>query len=176
MPRLVIPEYIVLRDTAEKSNHGWVFDKSHSNKKPPKCIGTEDSNLDTGDYTIKGYEDIFVIERKNDLSELWVNYGEPRDEDGLNRFEREMKRMLAIKYRFIIVETLLTHDSFSLSPPQFSTAAPGKALLEWIFRIMIDYQTPVLFVGQCGKRVAQHLMDIVIRKEKDRWIPQTPQI
>lgn len=164
MSRLVIPSYTVVRDIQEKQGHGWTFSESHPSKRPPRCKGTVVESLKTGDYTMRGYEDIFVIERKQDLSELWGNYKERR------RFEAEMQRMQAFKHRFIVIETSLTSEAFALSPPQFTTAAPGKALVSWLMGLMIYYKVPVLFAGPCGLRVAQQLMESVIRIEKDRWV------
>ena len=167
MPRLVLPQYTVVRDTRDKDGHGWTFDRSHSAKRPPLCAGMVEATLGTGDYSMLGYEDIFTIERKQDFGELWGNYGERK------RFESEMERMLSIKHRFIVIESTITPDTFNLSPPQYTRGVPGKALTGWLAGLMVEYHVPILFAGQCGKRISQQIMESVVRLEKDRWVPAT---
>lgn len=167
MPRLVLPAYTVVRDTREHERRGWWFDAHPPDYRPPLCAGTVEGTLATGDYTMRRYEHLFGIERKQDLSELWGNYAE-RD-----RFEREMERMTALKYRYIIIETTLTNDSFALSPPQFRTGVPGKALIAWLTSISLRYGVHIIWAGACGKRVAAQLMTEVVRAERDLWVPQT---
>jgi len=53
--------------------------------------------LDTGDYSIDGWEDKFCIERKKSVSELAKNIVE-------DRFERELERMSEFLYPFILLE------------------------------------------------------------------------
>jgi hypothetical protein len=164
MGRLCIPRYTVIRDTREKEGYGWYFNEQSLDRRPPSCNGTIEQKLDTGDYSLVGYEDILTIERKNDFSELWVNLSE-RD-----RFEEEMARMVNIKYSYILIESVLTSDHFNLSPPQYKRGVPGKALIKWIFYIGIKYNVNVIPVGGCGKSVARVIFEEVVRKEKDRWI------
>ena len=53
--------------------------------------------LDTGDYTIRGMEDVLCIERKKSVSELATNIME-------DRFWREMERMGSFTHKFLILE------------------------------------------------------------------------
>lgn len=166
MARLVIPNFTVIRDTREhEEGEGWMFDPSHPNARAPLCLGTEIATLRTGDYSMKGYEDIFRIERKAHFSELWVNYGERA------RFEREMERMTEFKYRYIIVESDLNPDVMRLSPPQFKTAAPGKALISWLYNLSLKYNIHIIPAGACGKQLAMLLMQNAVHIERDRWVP-----
>jgi hypothetical protein len=164
MPRLVIPYYTVIRDTREQEGHGWFFDPQPLKSKPPKCIGTIIKKLDTGDYSVKGYEDILTIERKYDFSEIWENYGNRK------RFEREMERMSKFRYAYLLIETHLTKEALKLSPPQFRTKAPGKALTRWLVDITMKYGVHVWFVGDCGRSIAKQIMEKVVHLEHDRWI------
>jgi ERCC4-type nuclease len=63
-----------------------------------KQIKTEVATLKTGDYSIKGLEDIFIIERKSvgDLCGTLTG--------GHERFMREMERMEKFKMKYIIIE------------------------------------------------------------------------
>jgi predicted RNA-binding protein len=120
--------------------------------------------LETGDYSLEGYEDILSIERKENIAELWTNYSERE------RFEDEMERMSRIKHAYIIIETSLSSDHLDLSPPQYKTRAPGKSLIRWLTNITAKNNVKMMFAGECGKQVAQLIMEEVVRLEKDRWI------
>ena len=163
MSRLVLPSYTVIRDTREKEGHGWIFKKHREDRRPPRCEGTVERTLDTGDYTIEGYEDLLTIERKEDYGELWGNYGN-RD-----TFEEEIQRMTKIKHRYILIESHLTKDHFDLSPPQFTKNVPGKALINWLVYLSSRFGVNIIPVGECGMQYSQLIFEAVIRAEKDRW-------
>ena len=63
-----------------------------------KRVRTEIATLDTGDYTIKGFQKLISVERKS-LDDLIGCVGASRD-----RFERELQRLLAFPCRLIVVE------------------------------------------------------------------------
>lgn len=54
-------------------------------------------HIETGDYTIDGFEDMLCIERKASVSEIANNIGE-------KRFARQIERMEKIPYRYIVCE------------------------------------------------------------------------
>jgi len=164
MSRIILPEYTVARDTREKSGYGWTFLPHAVKRRPPICAGMIEKKLDVGDYSLIGYEDILTIERKEDFSELWINYS------NRGRFERELENMSKIKYSYILIESQLTTDHFNLSPPQYETKAPGKALIRWIMSLGIKYNVNIMMVGQCGRKIAQMIFEEVVRYEKDRWV------
>lgn len=165
MPRLCLPRYVVTRDTREKEGYGWLFDQHPpERKRPPHCDGTVVKMLETGDYSLVGYEDILSIERKYGFVELWANLSE-RD-----RIEAEMERMSSIKYSYMLIESQITPDHFDLSPPQYRRGVPGKALIRWIMSLGVKYGINIIPVGACGKRTAQMIFEEVVRHEKDRWV------
>ncbi len=82
---------VIIVDTREKKP--WKFNKCST------CEGSIIQKLDTGDYTIQGMEDIFVIEKKSSVSELYLNLGFEKD-----RFIREMERIQSFKYKFLFFE------------------------------------------------------------------------
>lgn len=61
------------------------------------CQGSIVKKLDTGDYSMEGYEDILCIERKRTVSEIAQNITQ-------DRFKNELCRMSDYKYKFIIYE------------------------------------------------------------------------
>lgn len=73
----------IIVDTREKTP--WEFEKSTSRK------------LDTGDYSVEGYEDKICIERKKSVNEISRNIVN-------DAFWREMERMKEIPHRVIICE------------------------------------------------------------------------
>jgi len=162
-----MPPYTVIRDSKEKEGHGWLFDaQDHPKPGKPMCLGTIVEHLETGDYTISGYEDLVTIERKIDFSELWVNYSQK------DTFEREMERMSNFKYKAIIVESVISPEIMQLTPPQFTTKVPGKVLVRWLMKIFARYDIPFIAAGKCGQQIAQIFFEEVIRSEKDRWVRQ----
>ena len=168
MPRLILPTYTVIRDTREQKDHGWTFNAHVPTRRPPKCDGMIIDTLQTGDYSLVGYTDILTIERKADFAELWGNYSSKKRP----AFESEMERMSAIKYSYIIIESLFTPDIMELSPPQFVKGVPGKSFVRWLMYISVKYGVHIIPAGACGCKIAQMICEEVVRVEKDRWINQ----
>lgn len=168
MPRLILPTYTVIRDTREQSGHGWHFDAHMPERRPPKCDGMIIDTMQTGDYSMIGYTDIFAIERKSDFAELWGNYSSKKRV----AFEAEMERMSELKHAYIIIESSFTPDIMELSPPQFSKGVPGKSLVRWLMFLTAKYNVKIIPVGACGRRIAQMIFEEVVRVERDRWVPQ----
>lgn len=83
------PKYTVVRDTKEQI--GWDFPLSDS------CAGVVDFKLETGDYSLLGYERIVSIERKRNVAEIATNINEPR-------FPKFIDRLSKFKYKFIVCE------------------------------------------------------------------------
>ncbi len=166
MPRLAMPTYTVIRDTREQEGHGWIFKPHHPERRSPRCVGMTTETLKTGDYSLVGYTDILVIERKTDFSELWGNYSARKRP----AFEAEMERMSHIKHPYIIIESSFTPDIMELSPPQFSKGVPGKSMVRWLMYLSAKYGVHIIPAGACGKKIAQMICEEVIRVEKDRWI------
>jgi hypothetical protein len=143
-----LPEYLVLRDTREQ--YGWGF--------PAKgqCLGTVEATLKTGDYTLQGYEDIFVVERKYSTSEISQNIVQ-------DRFKRELERLEEFRYPFMVFEfTLAEVISFPINSgipkdrwkslritPQFML----KRLNEYQFK----YKTKIVFAGIHGREFTSSL-------------------
>src|SRR5688572_9057132 len=59
------PLYTVIRDTREQK--GWIFEAN------AYCEGTVIETMKTGDYTLRGLEDRFVVERKRNVAEFAQN-------------------------------------------------------------------------------------------------------
>lgn len=143
-------KFVVLRDTAEKDGHGWLFQPNDF------CDGTKEFNLFTGDYTIEGFEKQIIIERKRSTGEFARNIFEPR-------FYDELKRMEAFEHPYLIFEFTLD-DVFTFP---YGSGIPRKV---WpnlkvsaakIFSAIIDYsltfKTQIIFAGTEGQVVAEKI-------------------
>lgn len=64
-----------------------------------KCDGMDVGTLHTGDYTLKGYEDIVCVERKASVSEIGMNLGRKK-----RAFFDEMDRMKDFHFRYLLLE------------------------------------------------------------------------
>ena len=81
---------------------------------------TESTTLTTGDYSVKGLEDVLTIERKS-VPDLIGSLTSGRE-----RFNRELQRMMAMKSRTLLVigentnplQTIVTGDYRSQTKPQ----------------------------------------------------------
>ena len=115
IPAALKPEQVVaVVDTREQS---------------PWCLNplqTVVDTLETGDYSVRGLEHVIRIERKS-LPDFLGCVGQHRE-----RFEREVKRLLAYSHRALIIEA----GWFDLERGQWkSKATPAAAigsLLGWI--------------------------------------------
>lgn len=82
---------IIVQDSQEKLP--WNF---RTYKEVEEQIITK---IPTGDYTIHGYENEFIIERKKSMDELAINLGK-----FYTRFRNELIRMREFKEKYIICE------------------------------------------------------------------------
>ena len=132
--------YTVIKDTREQD--GWTFSPYDM------CKGMEIDTLHTGDYTIKGFEDVVCIERKACTSEIAMNLGRKK-----KPFQAEMERMKDYSFSFIICEfdmdDLLKYPEGSRVPKiaRSKVRVTGKYLLKCLLEFEIWYDTKIIFCG-----------------------------
>lgn len=120
---------IILTDTREK--RPWQFDWYR------EVQAIEVTKVDTGDYTLKGYEHIVAIERKASTGELAVNLGKKK-----KAFLNEMTRMKEIPNRYIICE--FPKEYLETFP--YNSKIPGK---DWKYlRVNKNYMLHMMKVFQ----------------------------
>lgn len=78
---------VILRDTREKKPYNF---SSYP-------VETQDEGLETGDYTIEGFEDSFAVERKT-KSDFLSSITHERD-----RFESEVERASSLEQPLVVV-------------------------------------------------------------------------
>ena len=122
----------IIQDTREQKP--WTFDKA---------IAVEVGTLETGDYTLKGFEHLIRVERKGSVDEIANNLVKE-----FARFEKEMIRMLDYKHRHIVCEfsySDLVRYPLSSRNRKYATKISGKFLLKRLCELQIDYGVNVVF-------------------------------
>lgn len=109
-----------------------IVDTREQNPLVFRNLPTEPGTLDTGDYSVKGLESLICVERKS-LDDLLACVGRERD-----RFERELSRMRAYRYRHLVIEA----DSKTLLSGRWqrsrvTAAAACGSLAAWAARYSI---------------------------------------
>lgn len=149
-------DFTVIVDTREQTP--WAL----------KHYATASKKLDTGDYSIEGYEDIVCIERKHNISEFVTNMNEKRFVDVLNR-------MTKYKYSYIIMEfnfdDILNFPIGSDIPKKMwdKLKVSPAYIIKYIADIQTKYNIHVLFCGSPtgAEKMALSLMRRVIENEKN---------
>lgn len=98
-PSTVTAPFTILIDGREKAPYR--FSGLHSGAASgsrPLVVTTEWCHLTTGDYTVRGLEDMVTVERKS-LADLYSTLGQHRE-----RFEEEFKRLAEFKRAVVVVE------------------------------------------------------------------------
>ena len=119
----------IVIDTREQTP--WKFEGIRADKKDGFAIirvNTCRGTLKSGDYSLKGYENIISIERKS-LADLYGTIGQGRE-----RFEAELER-LGKNYYFAAVIVESAFDRALTDPPRHSNLNPKT-----VFRSIVAWQ------------------------------------
>ena len=133
-------KYTVIKDTREQD--GWFFSPYD------RCEGMEVDTLHTGDYTLKGFEDVVCVERKASVSEIAMNLGKKK-----KPFQDEMERMRDFEFSFMILEfnmeDVIKYPEGSRVPrsARSKVRVTGKYLIKCLMEFQIWYDTKILFCG-----------------------------
>lgn len=141
--------FTIIVDTREQ--HPWQF-KYHT---------TSNQKLDTGDYSIDGFQDILCIERKNGIAELANNMTE-------NRFKDVISRMSQYKHAYILIEC--NYDQMMNYP--IGSDVPKKLwnkikispafIMKFITELSIKHNIHVIFCG-CASWAEKTALSIMKR-------------
>lgn len=152
---------LIIRDTLEKKNF-WNYPEDGF------CKGTVSRSLDTGDYTLDGFEHLLCIERKGCISEFATNIFE-------ERFDREIARMTTFKYKYIILEfdmlEIINYPKSLKVPPYIKNKIRVKGAQ--IFDKIQSYNemgVHVILAGAYGADVAYRIMKRVYKNEKSNIV------
>ena len=141
----------VIIDTREKTP--WMF---HGEMEVYDPIHAK---LDTGDYSLKGYEDRFCIERKSAVSEIGNNVLE-------KRFQREIQRMSKFSHAFLLFEfsyadILGFPENSNLHPKvKDKIKVRGPFIVSCLSAIQINYGIHIIPAGDpyTAEKIAVSLM------------------
>ena len=127
-------EFTIIIDTREQKP--WEFSE----------YATAHSKLDTGDYSIQGYENIVAIERKRNVAEVANNITESRFEDVINRLKQ-------IKYPFLLLEfdldNVMDYPVGSTIPKRLwnKIRISPNYIIKHLLDLQIDHKITVIFCG-----------------------------
>jgi ERCC4-type nuclease len=134
------PLFTVIKDTREQD--GYFFSAFNT------CAGMIEQKLDTGDYTIQGFEDKICIERKGCVEELAVNLGQKKQ-----AFLNEIERMKVFPHKFLVLEfsleDLVKFPDETRIPVKnkASLKITGKYMLKCLFEFQLYNDVHILFCG-----------------------------
>lgn len=112
----------------------------------PESVAVENGTLHTGDYSIKGWENCFAVERKTlqDFAGTMMGGYEAHSERPKKRFNRELERMRHFDCAAVVV-TATPEDVLNFRH-HCGTDAHG-ALWGFAHSIFATYGVPVFFIG-----------------------------
>jgi ERCC4-type nuclease len=147
-------------------NFTIIVDTREQNPWSLKHYTTSKKKLDTGDYTIEGYETLLCIERKYSISEFVNNMTE-------KRFVDVLTRMSSYKYSFIIMEfsfeDIINFPVGSSIPKHVwkNLKITPSYIIRYISDIQIKYNIKILFCGNAynAEKMALSLIRRVIENE-----------
>lgn len=120
-------------------------------------------HLKTGDYTIEGYEDKMVIEKKSGLAELLGNL----TASYRPTFKRFLARLSEVPIKAIVVEDDLSRVTSVIK--ELQSRSNGRSRLTettvyyWVAQITLHYRIPIIFTGR-DWRVQGHIIEHLIKE------------
>lgn len=143
-----INDFTIIVDTREQTP--WEFEH----------YATAHQKLDTGDYSIQGLENIFVIERKKSVSEIANNITESRFKDVLERLEQFQHKFILLEFT---LSNVLDYPVGSTVPKRMwsSIKITSKYILKYLTEINVKYGIHTIY---CGNRDNAEEMAISIMK------------
>jgi hypothetical protein len=109
------------------------------------CVPTKTAFLETGDYSIEGYESCISVERKSKADAFNTI------SQGRQRFERELDRLNGMPFAAIVLEA--EWSEILSDPPRHSDLSP-----KIVFRSVVAWQqrfTRVHWWTVCGRRMGE---------------------
>jgi ERCC4-type nuclease len=128
----------VLIDRQEKAPYAFTGIHADADKGyAPLLVRTKSVSLQSGDYSLEGYESKITVERKS-LEDLFGTLGQRRE-----RFSRLLERMARMDHAAVVIEATL--GTIVQNPPAHSELSPKsvvRSMLAWRQRYpTIDWWT-----------------------------------
>ena len=189
-------KYKIVVDTREqKCNHilnkfeeGFELKPSHhdmyrgikSKYSDPVAYYKQDKGLKVGDYTIAvqlpsgeviNFKDKIVIERKADLNELCCNLFDKKDEEGLTRFERELKRGYeqGIKIYLLVEQSDLYSKIYSSKHFRYDKASKvnPSSFVAMLESLLVRYNVNLVY---CDKKDSARIINDILYYEAREYL------
>jgi len=143
------PKPVIICDSREKKP--WDYSRD------PAFAAQEVAALKSGDYSIKGLEDVITVERKRDANELIGNFTTDKD-----RLYREIDRLKEYKFAAIVIEQSLTqilnHENYYIAKRFKNKKAPVAIVIQNLINIMVEHGIMVIFAGKKAKGITKGLL------------------
>jgi ERCC4-type nuclease len=144
-----VDPFTIIVDTREQIP--WEFGLHTTSKK----------KLDTGDYSMEGFESIFTIERKRSVSEIANNITE-------KRFSAVLERLDKIPHSFMLMEFDVA-DIYSFPvgsdvPKKMwdKLRITGNYIMKYLIQAQLNYNINILFCG-CSEDAEKTAVSIMKR-------------
>jgi len=146
-------EFTIVVDTREQMP--WEFGYHTTSKR----------KLDTGDYSLEGFESLFTIERKMSVSEIANNITENRFKDVLDRLSKIPHAYMIMEFN---IEDIYTFPVGSDIPKKLwdKLRIKGHYIMRVLLEAQLNYNIHILFCGDAtnAERTAVSLMKRIYEK------------
>ena len=156
----------------EKPSHHDMFRGKKSTFTNPIRYFKQEKGLKTGDFTLAiqlpnqcviNFQDKIVIERKKDLNELCCNLFSEKDEEGLTRIEREVKRAKEQGIKVILLVEVEDMHSKILSSKYFRFDKASKVSPKAFNSILRTLQARYnISIEYCNKKDSARLIHDIL--------------
>ncbi len=118
-------------------------------KTPYELIGAKKAALETGDYSVEGYEDKIAVERKS--------YGDLYNclTSSKKHFKKQLDRLSDYDFAYLLIDT--TASSVLMGHPHCKL--PGEKALSHLAKLSVDYEVPFCFVDNKGPIITRNLLN-----------------
>lgn len=122
---------------------------------------TSKQKLDTGDYSIDGMEDVFVIERKKSVSEIANNITEPRFKDVLERMSKIPHKFMLFEFD---LEDVYSYPVGSEIPKRMwdKLRISAQYILKNLSEIQVKYNIHIIYCG-CSENAEKMAVSLMKR-------------
>lgn len=146
-------EFTIIVDTREQIP--WEFGFHTTSKR----------KLDTGDYSMEGYESLFTIERKRSVSEIANNITEPRFKDVLSRMSKIPHSFMILEFS---IDDIYQFPVGSDIPKKIwdKLKISGNYIMKYLVQAQLNHNIHILFCGSSenAERTAVSIMKRIYEK------------
>lgn len=145
----------IIKDTREHEGKGWDFPENEL------FAGTVVKKLDTGDYSIEGYENVITIERKASIGELVSWLFEPRCHDNLDRLATYVYKYLVLEFNIYDVMAYPNTVPVSSAVKAKMKTKP-KYILRRLNEMLVEHDIPYIFAG--NESYAREMVESLLKR------------